>query len=43
MRIETIWQSGKEFTATDDKGNSVLIDAHESNGGKKQVKPQQSC
>lgn len=34
MKIETVWQSEKQFIATDDKGHSVTIDAQESNGGK---------
>lgn len=34
MKIETVWQSEKQFIATDDIGHSVTIDAQESNGGK---------
>lgn len=34
MKIETVWQSEKQFIAADDKGHSVTIDAQESNGGK---------
>lgn len=34
MKIRTVWQSEKQFIATDDKGHSVTIDAQESNGGK---------
>lgn len=33
MKIQTIWQSQKQFTSTDENGHSVSIDALESNGG----------